>query len=152
MATTWGLTGWGKGAATWGAGECFAAWLATWGTDNKEEQRLVQQVREFFEKHGDSRFTPMYNTTGAPEANNDRTTINRAGFRQVNAAGEMEYFVLPESFREICSGFTVKQAAGWLAARCILTPGTDKSSKLMRLPGMDRTRAYHITAVVHAEG
>ena len=151
LATEYGLTGWPKGAAIWGAGECFEAWLATWGTGYKEEARLVQQVREYFEKHGEARFTPMHDTTGNPEPDTDRATINRAGFRQRDTDGETEYFVLPEAFREICNGFAIKQSAVWLAARGILSPGEDRASKSMRLPGMGKKRAYHITAAVHGD-
>jgi uncharacterized protein (DUF927 family) len=146
LATAYELTGWETGAAIWGAGQCFKAWLDSWGPGAKEEQRLLEKVREFFEKHGESRFTPLKANTGTPEPDTDRATINRAGFRQEQDGGGTEYFVLPEAFKEICSGFTPTWAAKVLADRGIIPrDGQGKTSQSKNLPGMGRTRCYHFT-------
>jgi putative DNA primase/helicase len=157
LATAYGLTGWETGAALWAAGQCFKAWLDSWGPGAKEEQRLLEKVREFFEKHGESRFTPLcgedeedrpffYSTT-REKVYHDRATINRAGFRQEQAGGGTEYFVLPEAFKEICSGFSPKWAAKVLADKGIIScDGQGKTSQSRNLPGMRKTRCYYFTA------
>jgi len=148
LATAYELTGWQAGASIWGAGQCFKAWLDSWGPGAKEEQRLLQQVRAFFEKNGESRFTPMKGNPDTPESDTDRATINRAGFRREQDGGGTEYFVLPEAFREICSGFDHRRAAKILAdSGIILRDGEGKNTQSKTLPGMGKKiRCYHFTA------
>jgi putative DNA primase/helicase len=147
LASYYGFTGWEAGAAIWGAGECFKSWLDSWGPGAKEEQRLLEKVREFFEKHGESRFTPMKSTVSdTPELDTERVTLNRAGFRQEHAGGGTEYFVLPEAFKEICGGFTAAWAAKVLADKGVISrDGQGKTSQSKNIPGMGKTRCYHFT-------
>jgi len=115
LATQFGLTGWDDGEAVWAAGVCFEAWVITrGGADNQEEKKLLQQVRDFIETHGESRFTDITQSN-----NNDSKTINRAGFRELKE-GEWIYYVLAVGFKEMHKGFTNVMAikslveAGWL--------------------------------------
>lgn len=58
LATEAGLTGWPRGIAASSAKACFLAWMdERGGPANVESWRMLQQVREFFERHGESRFT-----------------------------------------------------------------------------------------------
>lgn len=140
LATALNITGWEQNQAFESAGVCFQAWLDGWGgVESKESQRLLQQVRAFFEAHGDSRFTTLDSVA-------DRTTINRAGFRELNG-DYMEFYVLPEMFKEVCAGFDSKMAAKILADKGILEKNKEgKNSITKNLPGMKSQRCYHFTA------
>lgn len=143
LATKFGTTGWENGAAINAAHTCFAAWLeARGGTGNLEKRKLIEQVKTFFEGHGESRFSPL-NARG----DDFRRIINRAGFYDSTSSGT-EYFVLPSAFREMCSGFDPKRAAAVLVAEGIMSPGSrGKNSISKKLPGLgQKARCYHFNA------
>lgn len=146
LAVSYGVLPFPEGDAAANVGECFTAWLSRRGTSGQLEiSRLLEQVEQFFELHGDSRFVPM---DGEYKANH-RPVINRAGFRRqvvtmpsVEDAGA-EYFVLPSAFREICAGFDHRWAAKQLAEKGIIKGSNGKNSIMARMPGMGLTRVYH---------
>lgn len=147
LATRFELTGWQAGEAEAAAKTCFNAWLnGRGGAGNHEDSEILSQVRSFFEAHGESRFTPL-------DAIGERTTVNRAGFREVlEGAGDSShtiYYCLPEAFsNELCKGYdnkkvtAVLKGAGWLQVG-----GDGKSAQLKTIRGMARTRFYVISPV-----
>ncbi len=148
LATYYGLTGWAKGEATDSVLICFNSWLQRRGTAGQgEAEQLLQQVAEFFERHGESRFSLIGTKSKQP-------TPNRAGFRRAVTSGMdtenhvYEYFVLPEIFkRELCNGFEPRWAAKVLIEKKLLRQGNDgKPQMLQRLPGKGPTRCYHFPA------
>jgi len=149
LATDMGITGWEQGAAFKDVGTCFQAWLNAWGgTDSKENQLMIQDVRRFFEAHGESRFSDMKEV----KEGFGRDTINRAGFKELNNDGEYEFYVLPEAFKEICLGHNIKLATKYLIERGIIAPdGAGKSTKAKRLPNMGQKRCYHFTAKIWSD-
>jgi putative DNA primase/helicase len=145
IATAWGITGWQLGEATQAANTCFHAWLAQrGGGGNQETAAMLAQVRQFFELHGDARFTDWDRATDdhAPK------TVNRAGFRRADdISGEMEYYVLREVFRgEVCKGFDYKTVCRLLADGGSLETEGRSYTRKERLPGMGNTSCYRITA------
>jgi uncharacterized protein (DUF927 family) len=57
LATSYGITGWEKGAATKAATICFVDWLKNRGSDKDlEERNILSKLQHFFESHGESRF------------------------------------------------------------------------------------------------
>ena len=106
-----------------------------------------------FTLHGESRFTDINST-------NDKDTSNRVGFRQninANSGFEddkelkepvMEYYVLPEGFKEIIAGFHQKRAKALLVKKGWLTLESDGSTPRRKLPGTGQTRCYIFTEAV----
>jgi putative DNA primase/helicase len=143
LATSMGITGWPEGEPINAAVCCFKDWLAAWGgVGNKEVETALSQVRHFLELHGESRFT-------AWDGNGERPTINRAGFRRVNEAGETEFYVLPEAFKsDLCAGLDPSFVAKLLIKRGLLIPDQKdgKSASRHRLPGMGVKRCYYFPA------
>lgn len=143
IATVWGVTGWPQGVALQAAADCFKAWLAQrGGAGNQETAAMLAQVRQFFELHGDSRFTDWNRAIDdhAPK------TLNRAGFRRmVENTGQIEFYVLPEVFKtEVSKGHDHRAVARLLVDRgCLETEGRSHTRK-ERLPGMGNTRCYRI--------
>lgn len=77
---------------------------------------------------------------------------NRAGFRELNNDGVYEFYVLPEAFKEICSGQNLKLATKYLVERGIIEPDSaGKSQKAKRLPNMGQQRCYHFTAKIWSD-
>ena len=104
LATSAMLTGWQTGEAERAARACFAAWLSARGTVGAAEPAaMLAAVREFLERHGESRFSQWSHT----DADNKPRTINRAGFRKYDedSSGHV-FYILPEVFRtDVCAGF-----------------------------------------------
>lgn len=145
IATVWGITGWQLGEASQAANTCFHAWLAQrGGGGNQETTAMLAQVRQFFELHGDARFTDWDRATDdhAPK------TVNRAGFRRADdVSGELEYYVLREVFRgEVCKGFDYKTVCRLLADSGALEMEGRSYTRKERLPGMGNTSCYRINA------
>lgn len=161
LATQYGITGWDEGEAVNAAVTCFQSWLILrGGVGNQESKNLIEQVRSFFERHGDSRFVAVQfgddGITGPLRTIDKFQNIqNRAGFRHRPKKDELkrtEFLVLPAAFQEICEGFSVKAAAKLLVEKGIITPGNDgKSQKAMRLPDMGMKRFYHFNSSVWEE-
>lgn len=145
LATRFGLTGWQTGEAEAATKVCFNAWVdSRGGAGNHEVSTILSQVRAFFELHGESRFTPLDRT-------DDRTTINRAGFREEfdgnNDSIHTLYYCLTEAYTsEICKGHDAKQVSKILKEAGWLSVGSDgKAAQQKKIKGMGNARYYYIT-------
>ena len=158
MAAAFGVLPWPAGEATSAAAACFAAWLADrGGAGSAEEMSGIAAVRRFIEAHGAARFEPMgalipTDVHGAPL---DVRINNRAGFRRLNDAGDVEYLVLPQAFQaEVCAGLDATATAKALAGRGLLVATKDgKLQDRQRLPGFSGpVRVYRVTAGILSDG
>jgi putative DNA primase/helicase len=153
LATRYGITGWQVGEATTAAATCFQSWFDIRGGDgNQETKKLLEQVRSYFAKNGDTRFVEVQFVTGFKVVDENQKVLNRAGFRIADKQGRTEFLVLPAAFHEICEGFNIRTAAKTLIEKGVLTPEREgKSQKLRRMPGMGPTRIYHINGNIWEE-
>jgi putative DNA primase/helicase len=136
------ITGWRANEATEAAVKLFKVWLSNRGTvGSSEHEAAIKQVRAFIQTHGSSRFQNA--------ENDQRTIINRAGFRRENDAQESEYLVLTETFqKEVCQGFDYKYVAEELSKRGFLI--RDKNDNRLaiqaRMPEIGKARFYCLTS------
>jgi len=141
-----GILPWEAGHATWGVRKCFIAWLES-RCDNtaSEDIRALSHVRAVLESRGESGFTVMQENV---ENNVGQRTINRLGFRQVQADGSTEFWVLPEMFNSvICEGFDRNLVIRVLKDQGFLElDSAGKSSVTKQVPGIGRMRVYVIKA------
>jgi putative DNA primase/helicase len=149
LAIEMSLTGWALGAATAAARKCFQAWIDhRGGVGAREEKAALEQVAQFFELHGESRFSSL-DIDSTPEVR----TINRAGFRQ-HVDCRLEYFVLTESWRaEVCKGIDPTYTARLCVQHGLIKPDSEgKPTSTHRLGDMGRQRVYHfVKTTVRAE-
>ncbi len=159
LATKWGITGWEKGEALRAADNCFKRWLNDRGGEgNLEDKQILQQVRLFFEREGESGFT-RWDLDDAKVDEHTPRTMKRYGFRKTESetdqllgvTTESVYYTLPESFRtEICKGYDPKRVARLLRDHGALVCDTEKNGsrlqRSVRLPGMGKhpTKCYVI--------
>ncbi|WP_257252741.1 MULTISPECIES: DUF927 domain-containing protein [unclassified Endozoicomonas] len=147
LATSVGITGWKEGEAMMAITTCFSAWLnERGGIGSQEEQSILEQVRYFFQCHGDSRFSEINR-----DANDVNTQpLNRAGFRKKSDENIL-FLVFPEVFnKEVASGFNPKHVAQICAQAGYLLPDSNgKHSQSRKIPGTDKKARYYIfTALV----
>nr|MBL8411659.1 DUF927 domain-containing protein [Dechloromonas sp.] len=162
LATQWGLTGWEAGEALAAAGSCYRAWLAGRGGEgNQEETNMLNQVREFFERHGDGAFD-LWHRIG-----DDRSprTADAAGVRRwlqpdgspIAKAGQIEegsngaefqteYFVFEGPWRNrVCKGLDYKAVNALLSKHGILRHNKGRYQSRLQIPGKGKMLVYHIT-------
>jgi putative DNA primase/helicase len=103
-ATKLRITNWQTGEAITAAETVFKAWFDNRsGRGGSDAERAISQIRAFIEAHGSSRFEML---TAHDASLDTGKIINRAGFKKLNDANEIEYLFLPETFRkEVCKGF-----------------------------------------------
>jgi putative DNA primase/helicase len=101
-------------------------------------------VRAFIEQHAESRFTPWSGPDLTPDGTTSRT-YDRVGFRR-DKSETSEYFILPESFRNVvCKGLEPQVAVKALKNQGWLIPDKEgKATRKERLPGVGLTRCYKI--------
>jgi len=141
LATTYGITGWPAGEALAAGAEGFRDWLGgRGGTEPTEVLRGIEQVRSFIARHGSSRFADWNKP--------DDIVRDRAGFRRSDGS----YLFFPDVFREACAGLDPGLIAKALAERGMLERGSNKLSRLIRLPTTkDPQRFYVVTSKLIAE-
>lgn len=169
LATKWGLTGWDAGEALAAAGSCYRAWLAGRGGEgNQEETNMLNQVREFFERHGDGAFD-LWHRVG-----DDRSprTADAAGIRRwlqpdgapISKAGQIEegtngaefqteFFVFDGPWRNrVCKGLDYKAVNALLSKLGILRHNKGRFQSKQRIPGKGQMLVYHITPALFEGG
>ncbi|MCM1128786.1 MAG: DUF927 domain-containing protein [Alistipes senegalensis] len=139
-ATQYGLTGWQDGEAEAAGLACFSDWLSRFGTENREEKRLMDQTRRLLSEEI-ARF---------PSLNSDGRYINmRMGFVDCVEGVIREYLVFPAQFEsEVCKGFPLKWAVnvfrrqGWLRLRADGKSKVSIRGKALKLPEGKTTAMY----------
>lgn len=128
------------------AASLFQAWINTRGGAGAAEDRMIlDEIKWFVERHGQSRFqnlNPREDADGNPI---EQTVINRAGFREETDEGSV-YYILEEAWKnEVLKGFNAKYGAK-LAEQVGLLVRTepDKIKTKKRLPGMGQTYCYKL--------
>lgn len=162
LATKWGLTGWEPGEALAASGTCYQAWLAGRGGEgNQEETSMLNQVREFFERHGDGAFD-LWHRLGddrSPRTADsagvrrwiqpDGTAISKASQIEDGSEGadfQTEFFVFEQPFRNrICKGLDYKAVCALLSKKGILAHNTGRYQSKQRIPGRGQMLVYRIT-------
>lgn len=143
LAISFGVVPWQEGEAEAAAARALNDWIGSrGGTEPAEIRQAVEQVRRFFELHGETRFVDTEDADARP-------VPNRAGWRRGHGDGRV-WLVLPEVFKgEICSGLDAVATARILADREMLK--RDPNGKLQRserAPGGSTLRVYVVTAAV----
>jgi len=132
LATGYGITGWIEGEALAASADGLRDWLGhRGGAEPAEVLRGIEQVRAFIARHGSSRFADW----NQPNDN----VRDRAGFRRDGA-----YLFYPVAFREACAGLDPSLVAKALAERGMLEPGSDKLSKVVRLPITKEPERFYV--------
>ncbi len=149
LAARYGITGWEEGEATAATKHCFSDWLSEFGIGNREEQQILDTVRDFIEGSGE-RFQRYENVDGDPLPDQVEVIKQRVGFWKIAEEGGRYYIILASQLKEVCKPYSVKQTipvlqkAGWLNP-----PTTDKygkkiSSLKLTLPTLGQKKCYEL--------
>lgn len=136
LATEYGVTGWPEGEATMAAGIGFQSWLTLRGNTHQshEHGQVLAKMREFIERHADSRFSDLDNPLPP-----DRAALirDRAGWYQ-DAHGGRVYLFTSTGMSDAMKGLDKDAALKVLErAGALIVPNGDsgKRSKTIRADG-----------------
>lgn len=115
LATHYEVTGWERGYATKVMAGMFQSWLASVGNVPLEKQQIIQKVRNFIERYGNSRFSSK---DGSPT---DRFITDRAGWWEQSKDNERVYLFHSVGLRAAIEGHDFKRAIRALIDAGILT-------------------------------
>jgi putative DNA primase/helicase len=156
LATSLGLTGWDQGEAERAAQACMSDWLEARGTaKNTEPEAMLQAVRAFLTRHGESRFTDAETRAeDEEEGRRPRATYNRAGWRSAHGNGRIDFLIDPDVFRtEVCAGYDHTQVCRVLAEKGCLKYGEEGGKVRYSLhrvtpDSAPRSRRYYVVTDV----
>ena len=147
LASSFDITGWEVEESIDGVMKCFQVWLEARGDIGMhEEQEAINQVKRFFELHGESRFSSW-----SSDPIDESRTMNRVGYRRRTDEGEVEFYVFKNAFRkEICSGLDYRYVEQLCIKHNLLFPGSNNDpTRPERFPGKRKTdRCYRFTSEV----
>ena len=116
---------------------------------------MLQQVREFFERHGESRFSDWDRAADQAAA----PVRDRAGFKRrvKEKSGEVVgtvFYVFPNVFRgEVAEGYEPLAVLKLLKAKGLLRPDQGRPYDCsVRLPGMGKSNCYRIDDTILSAG
>jgi putative DNA primase/helicase len=150
-----GVLPWEAGEAARAAKTCFDAWLAArGGVEPAEIRNGICAIRDFVSAHGTSRFSAAWEpvpTNSHGDAISEKI-INLAGYRE-KAGDSWDFYFTSGGWREACAGLDPRTIAKALAERELLEPQDERHfAKSIRIPGVERVRAYHVKSGILEAG
>ena len=150
LATEYGLTGWPDGAAIDAAIVAFKAWKSFRGTGDQEPRKIREAVRDFLDRHGESRFIEDGSEHDQRFDSDERHTRDRAGYRadHIDPAGQApaqrRYYFLGAALKEATTGFEMSTVTDVLKECGALEPGSGGRMQQQRKFGGVNRRYYVI--------
>ena len=142
LATQYGLTGWDGGDATKAALTCFNAWLAEFGTGNREEKQILEAVKWFIDRNGIKFQVHTVDRDGV----NIMDVADRAGFKRKDGDGDgFSYFVYVSQIERLAEGHSAKAIIAALKRADWLTLDHEGRPSVTRRIGGQSSRFYVIT-------
>ncbi|MFW2572114.1 DUF927 domain-containing protein [Legionella sp. 29fVS95] len=138
-AMEYGLTGWQQGEALEAAIELFNAWREFRGQGQTETRQILQGIRHFIDRHGDSRFSGLEQetkTTYQGDNIDQRPVVrDRAGYWKDTDKGRIFLFN-SSALQEAATGFDLKIILQTLNdAQWIMEKDYGKNSKKVKIEG-----------------
>lgn len=142
LATQYGLTGWNEGDATKAALTCFNAWLAEFGTGNREEKQILDAVKSFIDRNGVKFQVHTVDRDGV----NLMDIPDRAGFKRKDSDGDgFSYFVYISQIERLAEGHSTKAIVTALKRANWLTLDHEGRPSITRRMAGQSSRFYVIT-------
>lgn len=134
LATEYGITGWDEGLATEAATIGFNLWSAGRVRGNDEGRQIIDQLSDFIDRHGDSRFSNKDSDPSNPSIK------ERAGWYQQGDDGNRVYLFTGSGLKDALKGFDFSRALDHLQIIGVIpAPASDgKRARSHRIGGSPR--------------
>lgn len=138
-ATEYGLTGWKEKEALEAAIILFYAWRSFRGQGQTESRQILEGIRNFIDRHGDSRFSGLdqekYSSYIGDNINQRPVVRDRAGYYKDTNKGRIFLFN-SSALKEAAPGYDLKCILRALnEAEWITNKDTGKNSKKIKVDG-----------------
>jgi len=143
LATEYGLTGWKEGEALDAAALAFSLWAGQRRAGNSEQPDMIQQLSDFLERHGSSRFEPI-------QSDPRLTVRDRAGWITTREGGTI-YLFTSDGLREALKGHDFHRALKTLEQCGVLPRQKDGKHTSVERIGGSTHRVYPVNAGLLAE-
>ena len=137
LATEYNVTGWGEGAALAAAQTCFEKWRNHRGTGATEDKVILEAIRDFIDRFGDSRFTLLID-------NNTTISASRAGWYS-SSYDERTYLFSSAGLKDATLGYDQKRVIEALTKADWLKRGSNGKSQTQHKIQGRNTKLYAIT-------
>ena len=138
LAGEYKVTGWGEGAALEAALKCFDEWRKHRGVGGTEDKVILESIRDFIDRFGDSRFTPKADD-GTP------LKADRAGWYSSDIETERTYLFTSAGLKDATIGYDIKRVIeALIKAKWLTCDKSGKSSTQYKIQGRN-IRLYAIT-------
>ncbi|GJL72972.1 MAG: membrane protein [Nitrosomonas sp.] len=138
LATEYGITGWDDGEALAAAIEGYKAWCSTRGKGNDERRQILEQIADFIDRYGDSKFSRVHDSS---------VIINdRAGWYEDGTEGRV-YLFTKSGLREALKGCDFKRSLDLLVNLGALPEPSENGERAQnrRIDGR-QTKVYQINS------
>jgi putative DNA primase/helicase len=148
LASEWGITGWESGTAISGVIKIFEKWKEGQHGEAKarEYTQILSRIRDFIDRHGDSRFSDIDWTEPVPNKFNQGppSVRDRAGYWKNTEYGKL-YLFSPAGLQEAGGDFEMSRILKALKeAGAFVKTGADKKAITTRVPGGGTAGLYWI--------
>jgi len=138
LATDYLVTGWTQGAALEAALKCFDEWRKHRGVGATEEQVLLESIRDFIDRFGDTRFTPKVD-------NGITLKADRAGWYSGSSDEERTYLFTSAGLKDATVGYDQKRVIeALIKAKWLTCDSGGKSATQHKIQGRN-IRLYVVT-------
>jgi putative DNA primase/helicase len=141
LATEYGVTGWQTGQALQGVYECFEVWREHFGGGDMEDRQVLQSVKDFIDRFGDTRFT-------STESKESTKSTDRAGYWLDNDNGRV-YLLNDYALKEALNGYGVNRGVEILKKHNWLVCDSNRLKKNHRIHG--KSERFYTVKLPEAE-
>lgn len=139
LAINYNIVSWEQGSAIKAASIAYQAWQTQRGSNYTEDEQILYVIRDFIERYGDSKFSPLKS-----DFRSSAPAYDRAGFWKDSIDGRT-YCFFPAALERIAAGFDririiqTLEKAGWLIDR-----DTDRKTKKFVLSDGSKIALYAV--------
>ena len=138
LATEYQVTGWTEGAALEAALKCFDEWRKHRGVGATEDKVILESIRDFIDRFGDTRFTPKVE-------NEITIKADRAGWYSGDAYSERTYLFTSAGLKDATVGYDKKRVIeALIKVKWLTCDSYGKSATQHKIQGRN-IRLYAVT-------
>lgn len=147
LAVALGVLPFDEGECLSATRECYRDWREGWGSGDRESSVALNQIRDFLNCHGESRFVAT--DVGGDRVDMRSTIYNKAGYRHMGTDKNgktclLQWWIYTTAFAEMISGCDHSTVIKLLTTKGLLVRGTDAPAAQRRDPMTGENQRFYI--------
>ncbi len=125
---------------------CFQDWLTGWGSGDREVSSALEQIKDFINMHGESRFVEI---RGKERTDRRENVQNKVGYRGISStvdasARVLSWWITTTGFKEIAKGHDPRTTINALQTSGFLMPQSNGPTQQRRDPLTNQNQRFYI--------